>query len=111
MSLSYKRPDGTDVPVEESSSIIEIFVPRPGNDLPEFAFYNTTVPNNETGMVYHSFEVQYNDSSITVQLAPQNLSQIFVVYLRHEGYPSPEYYDYRFFLPGNESTLGKSQDL
>ncbi|KAJ8037623.1 Polycystic kidney disease protein 1-like 2 [Holothuria leucospilota] len=105
MSLKYKRPGGSEIIVENSQKPIQIFVPRPGNEVPSFTYFNNTEPNNQTGMIYHSFFVQYNDSSIAIQLSPQNMSNNYVLYLSWEDYPSPEAYDYRFFLPGNETSL------
>jgi len=103
VSLSFRDGDGNPIPVQNSTSYIEINIPTGKENGTRSAPTHFINPGNDS-MAYHTFNISYEDTAFSIRIQPVNETR-FVVYLKHGKRPNETDFDYEFLVPDFSSCL------
>ena len=103
VSLSFKDGNGNPIPVQNSTSYIEINIPTGKENGTRSAPTHFINPGNDS-MAYHTFNISYEDTAFSIRVQPVNETR-FVVYLKHGKRPNETDFDHEFLVPDFSSCL------
>ncbi|XP_077979555.1 polycystin family receptor for egg jelly-like [Glandiceps talaboti] len=108
MILNYRNTSGEEMSIQNTAKPIGIVIPRPSSPTPESMYYYSQ-PLEGSVMVYHNFNVSdYDeDTSVIIELVPDDLSVQYAVYIRYLERPTTDDYDHMFIIPSDMSLAGQ----
>jgi hypothetical protein len=105
MTMELKNASGHPIKVSNLSQPIDMWVPR-GLSV-NFSLYTV----NHGKMLYRAFPVVENDTSIQVEILPEDNNTELIAYLRRGKFPTEEIYDFKYVLPKREFIVEPSGNM
>ena len=96
MTMELKNASGHPIKVSNLSKPIDMWIPR-GLTV-NFSLYTV----NHGKFLYRAFPVLENDTSIQVEILPEDNYTELVAYLRRGKFPTEEIHDFKFVVPKRE---------
>ena len=112
VSISFSETDGNEIPISNSSQLIDVWIPRDPNSPRLSPIYVNTSFNNRPGSQLFpiAFNVTSSNASIHLEFAPLNSSVGYVILLKFNMTPklNSTYQDYdswRLFCPQGKLSI------